>query len=111
MITPVTNRTSERSRTTHVDMNRIVSNMREAGGHPVKNTYVSSDIVTKAEWDAIWQFAKLKDNTITSSTRYDNLNKIERAIMLAHGSKWNDYEADTWNELSTTTWNEMGGQL
>ena len=78
--TPVTNRPNERTRTTYADMNRITNNMIELGGSPVKASYTDADIVTLAEWTAIVSFARSWDKTITMSSRFDNLNKIEQVM-------------------------------
>ena len=61
-------------------MNRIVNNMAELGGSPVKASYTDADIVTLAEWNAIIDFIKPWDVAITASTRFDNLNRIEAAM-------------------------------
>lgn len=82
-ITPVTDRPDAQTRTTYVDMNRIVNNMAELGGTPVKMIYTDADIVTLAEWTAIVDFAGFWDHDITMSSRFDNLNKIEAAMKSA----------------------------
>ena len=82
-ITPVTNREAN-SRTSYLDMNRIVGNVAHLGGNPEKLSYTKTDIVMKAEWDYVVQFAQIIDATVTDSTRFDNLNKIEAALIRAH---------------------------
>lgn len=82
--TPVTDREAN-SRTTYKDMNRIVGNIAHLGGDPVKLSYTQTDIVMRAEWDYIVQFAQLTDASVTDSTRFDNLNRIEAALLRAHG--------------------------
>lgn len=81
----VTDRANANTRTTANDMQRIVADMAYLGGVPVKLVYTPNDIVTETEWAAIIAFAQSLDPTITDSTRYDNLNKIEQAFLDAYG--------------------------
>jgi hypothetical protein len=81
----VTDRANAQTRTTAEDMKRIASDMAYLGGVPVKLVYTPNDIVTETEWAAIIAFAQSLDPTITDSTRYDNLNKIEQAFLDAYG--------------------------
>lgn len=81
----VTDRANANTRTKAEDMQRIVADMAYLGGVPVKLVYTSNDIVTETEWAAIIAFAQSLDPTITDSTRYDNLNKIEQAFLDAYG--------------------------
>lgn len=81
-ITPVTDRVAG-SRTTATDMNRIANNLTEVGAILEKTTYTSNDIVTATDWNQILSVAKSVDSTITDSTDYVNLNKIEAAIATA----------------------------
>lgn len=81
----VTDRANANTRTTAEDMQRIVADMAYLGGVPVKLVYTPNDIVTDIEWAAIIAFAQSLDPSITDSTRYDNLNKIEQAFLDAYG--------------------------
>lgn len=92
-ITPVTDRENTQTRTTYADMNRIANNMAEMGGVPVNTSYTDADIVTLAEWSAIVGFIWSWDHEITSSTRFDNLNRIESAMAAAWSGSL--YPADT----------------
>lgn len=83
-ITPVTNRMSKFTKTTALDMNRIVGNIIELGGSPIKSTYTSNDFVKQTEWDYIVLFASLYDSKVTASTDFVNLNRIEEALRQAH---------------------------
>ena len=80
-ITPVTDRVGSTPKTTAADMNRIVGNIAHLGGSPVKSSYEDTDIVQLLEWYAIVSFAQVRDPSVTMSTRWDNLNKIEAAIL------------------------------
>ena len=82
-ITPVTDREAN-SRTTYTDMNRIVGNIAHLGGDPVKLSYTQTDIVKAAEWSYIVTFAQVYDANVTDSTRFDNLNALEAALIRAH---------------------------
>lgn len=83
-ITPVTDREAN-SRTTYTDMNRIVGNIAHLGGDPVKLSYTQTDIVKAAEWEYIVTFVQTYDANVTASTRFDNLNALEAALLRAHG--------------------------
>lgn len=83
-ITPVTNRASAYPKTTHVDMNRIVGNAIVLGYVTAKVTYTAKDIVLADEWESLIEFAQIIDPTITQSTHFTNLNKIEQAFDDAH---------------------------
>ena len=81
MITPVTNRASELTRTTAEDMNRICSNYNEVFGLSLKTDWTQFDIVDYGTWNAITteaiRLGKGYGVTVNEGTRYDNLNRIE----------------------------------
>ena len=79
--TPVTNR-GQGSRTTAEDMTRMVRNgaLAVPSYAPGRMVYQRGDIVREDEWDALVAAAQTIDPTVTASTRYDNLNKIEAAF-------------------------------
>lgn len=81
-IEPVTNRVAG-SRTTYEDLNRICNNLLEKGFILTKSEYDYGDIVTAGEWAEIVNAAKRGDSTVTDSTLYSNLNKLEAAIINA----------------------------
>ena len=77
----VTNR-GPNSHTTAADMTRMVRNGVLAVNTyaPGRMVYNQGDIVREDEWKALVEAAQTIDPTITLSTRYDNLNKIEAAF-------------------------------
>lgn len=79
--TPVTNR-GQGSRTTAEDMTRMVRNgaLAVPSYAPGRMVYHRGDFVREDEWDALVAAAQTIDPTVTASTRYDNLNKIEAAF-------------------------------
>lgn len=79
--TAVTNR-GEGSRTTASDFQRMVRNgvLAVSSYCPARMTFSDTDIVHQDEWIALCDAAKTIDNTITYSTHYTNLNKIESAF-------------------------------
>lgn len=80
-ITAVTNR-GEGSRTTATDFERMVKNgvLAVSTYAPARMNFTNTDIVHEDEWIALCDAAKTIDNTITYSTHYANLNKIEAAF-------------------------------
>lgn len=85
-IEPVTNRVAG-SRTTYEDLNRICNNLLEKGFVLTKSVYFEGDFVTDSEWSDIVRFAKRGDSTVTNSTLYSNLNKLEAAIINAEPAR------------------------
>lgn len=79
--TPVTNR-GQGSRTTAEDMTRIVRNgaLAVPSFAPGRMVYNQGDFVREDEWYAICHAAHVIDPSITMSTHYSNLNKIEAAF-------------------------------
>lgn len=79
--TPVTNR-GQGSRTTAEDMTRMVRNgaLAVPSYAPGRMVYHRGDFVREDEWGALVAAAQTIDPTVTASTRYDNLNKIEAAF-------------------------------
>lgn len=79
--TPVTNR-GQGSRTTAEDMTRIVRNgaLAVPSFAPGRMVYNQGDFVREDEWYAICHAASVIDPSITMSTHYSNLNKIEAAF-------------------------------
>ena len=77
----VTNR-GQGSKTTAADMTRMVRNGALAVDTyaPGRMVYQQGDIVREDEWIALVDAAKTIDPTITLSTNYMNLNKIEAAF-------------------------------
>ena len=77
----VTNR-GEGSKTTAADMTRMVRNGALAVNAyaPGRMVYQQGDIVREDEWIALVEAAQTIDPTITLSTHYSNLNKIEAAF-------------------------------
>lgn len=77
----VTNR-GEGSKTTAADMTRMVRNGALAVNTyaPGRMVYQQGDIVREDEWIALVEAAQTIDPTITLSTHYSNLNKIEAAF-------------------------------
>lgn len=84
-ITPVTNRKNEKTRTTASDFNRICGNANIAFGTALKTDWTVNDIVDATTWNALIEAARSVDNSITNSSHYKNLNKIEYAILLGNG--------------------------
>ena len=70
------------SYTTAADMTRIVRNGALAVDTfaPGRMVYQQGDIVREDEWNAIVEAAQTIDPTVTYSTHYANLNKIEAAF-------------------------------
>lgn len=77
----VTNR-GQGSYTTAEDMTRMVRNGALAVNTyaPGRMVYSQGDIVREDEWNALVEAAKTIDPTVTYSTHYANLNKIEAAF-------------------------------
>ena len=77
----VTNR-GPGSYTTAADMTRMVRNGALAVDTyaPGRMVYQAGDIVRQDEWDALVEAAQTIDPTVTYSTIYTNLNKIEAAF-------------------------------
>lgn len=85
-ITPVTDRTDAVNITCD-DINRMMNNMQEVGGTPLKTDYTNTDFVYEDEWDALITF--LHDEgyiNIDSSSHYSNLNAIEAALEELHNA-------------------------
>jgi len=80
----VTNR-GQGSYTTAADMTRMVRNGALAVNTyaPGRMVYQQGDIVREDEWIALVEAAQTIDDTITLSTHYKNLNKIEAAFASA----------------------------
>lgn len=70
------------SRTTAADMTRMVRNgvLAVPTYAPGRMVYQQGDIVRVDEWNALVEAAKTIDPTVTYSTNYSNLNKIEAAF-------------------------------
>lgn len=70
------------SYTTADDMTRIVRNgaLAVSSYAPGRMVYHQGDIVRADEWDALVEAAQTIDPTVTKSTHYANLNKIEKAF-------------------------------
>lgn len=79
--TAVTDR-GQGSRTTAADMTRMVRNgaLAVSSYAPGRLRYQQGDIVREDEWIALVDAAKTIDPSITYSTVYSNLNKIEAAF-------------------------------
>ena len=77
----VTNR-GQGSKTTAADMTRMVRNgaLAVSTYAPGRMVYQQGDIVREDEWIALVEAAKTIDPTVTLSTHYSNLNKIEAAF-------------------------------
>lgn len=77
----VTNR-GQGSKTTAADMTRMVRNGALAVDTyaPGRMVYRQGDIVREDEWIALVEAAQTIDSTVTLSTHYNNLNKIEAAF-------------------------------
>lgn len=77
----VTNR-GPGSKTTAADMTRMVRNGALAVDTyaPGRMVYQQGDIVREDEWIALVEAAQTIDSTVTLSTHYNNLNKIEAAF-------------------------------
>ena len=80
-IPAVTNR-GQGSYTTAADMTRMVRNgaLAVSSYAPGRMVYQRGDIVREDEWNALVEAAQTIDPTITYSTVYTNLNKIEAAF-------------------------------
>lgn len=80
-VTAVTNR-GQGSYTTAEDMTRMVRNGALAVNTyaPGRMVYQQGDIVREDEWNALVEAAQTIDPTVTYSTHYANLNKIEAAF-------------------------------
>lgn len=70
------------SRTTAADMTRMVRNgaLAVPTYAPGRMRYQQGDIVRIDEWNALVEAAQTIDPTVTYSTNYSNLNKIEAAF-------------------------------
>ena len=77
----VTNR-GQGSYTTAEDMTRMVRNgcLAVDSYAPGRMVYNRGDIVRQDEWEALVEAAQTIDPTVTMSTHYTNLNKIEKAF-------------------------------
>lgn len=77
----VTDRRAD-SYTTAADMTRMVRNGALAVNSyaPGRMVFQQGDIVREDEWNALVEAAKTIDPTVTYSTNYSNLNKIEAAF-------------------------------
>lgn len=77
----VTNR-GQGSYTTAEDMTRMVRNgcLAVDSYAPGRMVYNQGDIVRQDEWEALVEAAQTIDPTVTMSTHYTNLNKIEKAF-------------------------------
>lgn len=77
----VTNR-GQGSYTTAADMTRMVRNgaLAVSTYAPGRMVYQQGDIVREDEWNALVEAAQTIDPTVTYSTHYANLNKIEAAF-------------------------------
>ena len=80
--TPAVTNRGQGSFTTADDMTRMVRNGALAVNSyaPGRITYRQGDIVRADEWEALVEAAQTIDPTITLSTHYANLNKIEKAF-------------------------------
>lgn len=80
-IPAVTNR-GQGSYTTAADMTRMVRNgaLAVSSYAPGRMVYQRGDIVREDEWNALVEAAQTIDPTVTYSTHYANLNKIEAAF-------------------------------
>lgn len=80
-IPAVTNR-GQGSYTTAEDMTRMVRNgcLAVDSYAPGRMVYNRGDIVREDEWTALVEAAQTIDPTVTMSTHYTNLNKIEKAF-------------------------------
>jgi len=83
-VEPVADRANSKTRTTATDMTRIASDCAYLGGQNETTEYSLGDFVAESEWNKIVSFAQTLDATITSSTDYLNLNKMELAFKNAH---------------------------
>ena len=70
------------SRTTAADMTRMVRNgvLAVSSYAPGRMVYQQGDIVRADEWNALVEAAQTIDPSVTYSTHYTNLNKIEKAF-------------------------------
>lgn len=70
------------SRTTAEDMTRMVRNgvLAVESYVPGRMNYMNGDIVRQDEWNALIEAAQSIDPSITYSSHYENLNKIEAAF-------------------------------
>lgn len=77
----ITNR-GQGSYTTAADMTRMVRNgaLAVSTYAPGRMVYQQGDIVREDEWNALVEAAQTIDPTVTYSTHYANLNKIEAAF-------------------------------
>ena len=80
--TPAVTDRGQGSRTTADDLTRMVRNGALAVNSyaPGRMVYHQGDIVRADEWDALVEAAQTIDPTVTKSTHYTNLNKIEKAF-------------------------------
>lgn len=72
----------EGSHTTATDITRMVRNgaLAVSSYAPGRMVYNQGDIVREDEWNALVEAAQTIDPTVTLSTHYTNLNKIEKAF-------------------------------
>lgn len=80
--TPAVTNRGQGSFTTAADMTRMVRNgaLAVSTYAPGRMVYQQGDIVREDEWNALVEAAQTIDPTVTYSTHYANLNKIEAAF-------------------------------
>lgn len=80
--TPAVTDRGQGSFTTADDITRIVRNgaLAVSSYAPGRMVYRQGDIVRADEWEALVEAAQTIDPTVTLSTHYSNLNKIEKAF-------------------------------
>ena len=79
---PAVKNRGEGSRTTAADITRMVRNgaLAVSSYAPGRMAYQTGDIVREDEWNALVEAAQTIDPTVTYSTHYANMNKIEAAF-------------------------------
>lgn len=80
--TPAVTNRGQGSYTTADDLTRMVRNgaLAVSSYAPGRMVYRQGDIVRADEWEALVEAAQTIDPTVTLSTHYTNLNKIEKAF-------------------------------
>ena len=80
--TPAVTDRGQGSYTTAADITRMVRNgaLAVSSYAPGRMVYRQGDIVRADEWEALVEAAQTIDPTVTLSTHYSNLNKIEKAF-------------------------------
>lgn len=80
--TPAVTNRGQGSYTTADDLTRMVRNgaLAVSSYAPGRMVYHQGDIVRADEWEALVEAAQTIDPTVTLSTHYSNLNKIEKAF-------------------------------